>query len=843
MLFFDFLASFMPIILGLMGVLMVVLRAGASRVFFDIVGTFQAGKLIKDTSAHMTIMQGLVVDGLAGIEDAGATLAQQMNEIVDATVPLSQELEKATIQFEKFISAGAAAEGTLTRQIKEVGMQFGFTANQSLEAGSRMAQLSSILGEDVIPQATEAALAFGLMGDMTPETAMIKLINLQQQTGFAFRDTTQAAFNQMTTEQKRLQVTKEMARTLNELNSVEDHSAATLSKITGVMNEFASQAHLAGESIAMMAAQSAALIEAGEEQGKAGRALRMTYARLGADTSGAASALHELGVETQNANGSLKPMSEIMHELNPLWKTFNSGQKQAIAQQVAGNRHYVRFIKLMEAYDRVMQLNMEATEQTAAVMTETGEAVGFLGEMMDSNAVKLDRARAELEMVNATLGNIFIPGQIRAIQVQTRFNEAIGDTLEGLGGTGHALSGLFGMGKTLQTTFAPFFSAFLNIKGMNLAMLTQLQIVRALSGVKLAGEAKERQSSSLKKTNIKQETDLLKLQMLVEEQANIIKEKEIKLTQIQSTLSKSRGAGLINQRNVQEALNAAEKKHAELLKQVTVATEAATISTRVLTMEGMKLSMTLTKITGSLMVVDVVLMSLASLFGDKLVMGIDLARLSMIMMGITMTAMVAETIFSTSIVVKETMAIHQNTAAKNANAVANLNMAGSGVAAAGATTRLGSAISFLGKRIPLVMAGTLVAAAALEVYTRKNKKAAEEIDNTTQSIADLEQSLTDVNQQVSMSFGADIDMSGLDAMQDATAKFSSGREEMFMGFKAGNITGDLIKQVQQGGVENFVANTEIIMNNNFTGLTSDQIAQEVISQIQRTATGNGIIVS
>ena len=62
------------------------------------------------------------------------------------------------------------------------------------------------------------------MGDMTPETAMIKLINLQQQTGFVFNNTTQESFNLMTAEQKRLQVTKEMARTLNQLNSVEDHS-------------------------------------------------------------------------------------------------------------------------------------------------------------------------------------------------------------------------------------------------------------------------------------------------------------------------------------------------------------------------------------------------------------------------------------------------------------------------------------------------------------------------------------------------------------------------------------------------------------------------------------------
>ena len=85
--------------------------------------------------------------------------------------------------------------------------------------------------------------------------------------------------------------------------------------------------------------------------------------------------------------------------------------------------------------------------------------------------------------------------------------------------------------------------------------------------------------------------------------------------------------------------------------------------------------------------------------------------------------------------------------------------------------------------------------------------------------------------------------SELDSASNSMAKFSSSREEMFMGFKAGAVTGDLVKQVQQGGVENFVANTEIIMNNNFNGLTTDELAREVISQIQRTATGNGIIVN
>ena len=45
---------------------MVVLRAGASQVFFDVVGTFQAGRLIADAEAKVTVLQSLMLDGLSG---------------------------------------------------------------------------------------------------------------------------------------------------------------------------------------------------------------------------------------------------------------------------------------------------------------------------------------------------------------------------------------------------------------------------------------------------------------------------------------------------------------------------------------------------------------------------------------------------------------------------------------------------------------------------------------------------------------------------------------------------------------------------------------------------------
>ncbi len=85
--------------------------------------------------------------------------------------------------------------------------------------------------------------------------------------------------------------------------------------------------------------------------------------------------------------------------------------------------------------------------------------------------------------------------------------------------------------------------------------------------------------------------------------------------------------------------------------------------------------------------------------------------------------------------------------------------------------------------------------------------------------------------------------SSLQDGEDAMAKFNDSREEMFYGFKAGNTIGSLVKQVKQGGVENFVANTEVIMTNNFNGMTTRQVAEEIIELIQDEAGIQGINTS
>ena len=83
----------------------------------------------------------------------------------------------------------------------------------------------------------------------------------------------------------------------------------------------------------------------------------------------------------------------------------------------------------------------------------------------------------------------------------------------------------------------------------------------------------------------------------------------------------------------------------------------------------------------------------------------------------------------------------------------------------------------------------------------------------------------------------------LNSAKEAQDSFNNSREELFFGFKAGNVQGALVKQIQQQGVETFIANTEIVQTNNFNGMTTDEMANSIIDAIEKEAGARGINLS
>ena len=466
----------MPVVALFAVVLTIVLRAGASRVFFDVVGSFQAGRLIADTEAHMAVVQGLMLDGMSGIFESAQLIGEQIDAVTTQTVEMAKQIGEARIEYEKF--ANFVGSGDVAQQIIEQGESLAFGADQALKAGAKMAQLSNILGGGAaISAATTAGMEFGLIGGMETEEAMKRMIALQQQTQFLYGDLTKAQYDRMTAEQQANVVRANTAKLMDELNTIENRSSATMAQITFVMNQFAASAKLAGDDVAYMAAMSATLIEAGEEQGKAGRALRMMYARLAADTGNNNEILEKYGITVKDAEGNLLSMKQILQQVSDIYPSLEQNHKAEIAQAMAGNDHYVRALKLMENYDRSLELEAQALDRLDTAQEEVNRK-------MQDNVTILRAQEEALNNAKGALGEQLLPAMIKSAKAQTNLTNGFVQLGENVAGFSQ-LMGSVVLIREYMGLFAPVAEANLNMMSLNVSLQTQRQIMRAISNEEL----------------------------------------------------------------------------------------------------------------------------------------------------------------------------------------------------------------------------------------------------------------------------------------------------------------------------------------------------------------------
>ena len=126
--------------------------------------------------------------------------------------------------------------------------------------------------------------AFGIIGGMEAEEAQKRMISIAQQTGFLYEGIGEAAFKAADAETQRQIVIRNSLYMMDQLNTVESNSVATVQQISQVMDQFAASATAANMSIAEQAALSAVLVEQGETASKAGRGLKQMLVRIASDT-------------------------------------------------------------------------------------------------------------------------------------------------------------------------------------------------------------------------------------------------------------------------------------------------------------------------------------------------------------------------------------------------------------------------------------------------------------------------------------------------------------------------------------------------------------------------------
>lgn len=381
-------------------------RVGASQVFFNVVAGFNARKLIHDHRTVMNVMRAVTLDSfeamLKPVEDVTMAIGVFLNEIKQITI----EMGKAEVEFAKFYSGDHIAG--MSAELKEVGLEFAKVGTEALAAGSRAAQVGQIVGNENIPFLVRQAEILSNISDLTSEEAMKGIIKLQQQTGVLYGDLNATQFERLSQLEKEAVLTENAAYALDALNTIANRSVAVEGELVEVMTNFSAQGALVGETFHDMAAMSAVLLEAGEEAGAAGRALRMIYARMGGDINGARTQLEQMGLTIRDADGEMLTMKEIIQDLvDKGWHNMSSAMKQNIAQTIAGNRHYVRFIKLMENQERVVTLAADGLAGFDSASEQAGDA-------MEALAYQMEAAEARAENLKASLGETMLPFQIGA---------------------------------------------------------------------------------------------------------------------------------------------------------------------------------------------------------------------------------------------------------------------------------------------------------------------------------------------------------------------------------------------------------------------------------------------
>ena len=334
-------------------------RIGASQAFFNIVAQFNAEKLIKDTNSLNTVMKAVALDTFEAILKPVSDLGQMLDGAIEAVRELGVEMGDATVEFEKFY--GSAGDLELVKdELIEIGESYAMVGSEALAAGSRAAQVANLIGRQNVDLLVEQAAILAEISDLTLEEAQRGMIKLNQQAGILYGDMTRQQIMSLSTREQEIILIENSSRALDTLNTIANRSVALEGDLVKTMTNFAAAAHLAGDSFEFMAASSAVLLEAGEEQGTAGRALRMIYARLGGDINGARTELEGMGFQLTESNGQMKTMQGVLEDLHTKgWAELNPAVKQNIAQTVAGKRQYVRFIKLMENYERNVWLTAD----------------------------------------------------------------------------------------------------------------------------------------------------------------------------------------------------------------------------------------------------------------------------------------------------------------------------------------------------------------------------------------------------------------------------------------------------------------------------------------------------
>ena len=310
------------------------------------VGKFASG--VKRGALAVTAALALSSAAMANVIGTGAEFEQTL---VNAAAKFPGEIRRGTEAFEQLESAakktGSTTEFTASQAASALNFlaMAGFNAESSVAALPGVVDLATAAQVDLATATDVASDSLGAFGLMT-------------------KDATQLGTN--------------LARVNDVIAKTTTSANTTVEALFETIKDGAPVATTAGASIETFAALAGELANSGIKGSKAGTTLKNMFLSLSAPGTGAAKILKRLGVSTKDANGDMRDIVDILHDLNGSLDGLGTADRSGVLEGIFGKIPIAGVnVLLASGSDRLREYRKElegasgASSTMASVMRDT----------------------------------------------------------------------------------------------------------------------------------------------------------------------------------------------------------------------------------------------------------------------------------------------------------------------------------------------------------------------------------------------------------------------------------------------------------------------------------------
>ena len=426
-----------------------------------------SSKMQKNLGKANSVMSGIGSSlKTASIVAVGALapIGFAMKDIIDIGSAFQQSMVNATAKFPNQIREGSDAYKRLQAVVMDVGRTTKFSSSQAAEGLGFLAMAGMNAEQSIaaLPKMAQFAAASGL--DLAEASDI--LTDSMGAMGLASKDPIKLA--------KNMDIAMDMMiKTANTANT-------DIPTMFEAIKESASTAVGTGQSLSDYSALLGVLANNGIKGGKAGTTLKNAFLRLAAPVGKGQKALKKLGIQTKDSEGNLRPVIDILGDINKATAKMGTGDRSKFLSEIFGKEAIAGVnILLAEGSEKLKKYSADLknsqglAKQLASVQTKTLKgSFDSLGSVIESvkleifnlNSGALKEIVDDLRMWVAQNGNLIA-------QNIGGFFKSIADNIDSI---------IFAI-KGIAAVVGVFFSLSMAIKAVQIAVASYNGIMLAFS--------------------------------------------------------------------------------------------------------------------------------------------------------------------------------------------------------------------------------------------------------------------------------------------------------------------------------------------------------------------------